>query len=149
MNRFVVDDNMKWTPPKYRDNYEEFEDIPWYGKYKYTFYNSLLGLLGNDMLPKSQNHFMCSYFFLILGAFFNAHIFGTIAVIYKSFNVKGQKFQEHIDSSNTSMKNMKLPETLQEKVRDFMMSTQNNLDNQQELDSFLQMISPSLRVEVT
>jgi hypothetical protein len=32
------------------------------------------------------------------------------------------------------MKNMKLPEPIQNQVRDFMMSTQTNLDSQKEMD---------------
>jgi len=47
------------------------------------------------------------------------------------------------------MRNMKLPLELMEEVRDFMMSTHNNLDTQKELDYFMQMISPSLRNKVT
>ena len=47
------------------------------------------------------------------------------------------------------MKNMKLPENLQNNVREFMLSTQSNLDNQKELDQFLTLISPSLRLSVT
>ena len=47
------------------------------------------------------------------------------------------------------MKNMKLPEHLQSSIRDFMMFTQSNLDNQKELDQFLGIISPSLKLQVT
>lgn len=47
------------------------------------------------------------------------------------------------------MKNMKLPEETQKKVQNYIMSTQSTLDHQQEMDSFLKMISPSLRLEVT
>ena len=65
------------------------------------------------------------------------------------FNIKSQRLQEQIDLANTSMKNMKMPEKLQNNVREFMMSTQNNLDHQKELDQFLGMISPSLRGQVT
>ena len=47
------------------------------------------------------------------------------------------------------MKNMKLPEDLQTSIREFMMFTQSNLDNQKELDQFFGLISPSLRKQVT
>ena len=47
------------------------------------------------------------------------------------------------------MINMKLSRDLQDEVKQFMLATQNNLDNQTELDSFMQMISPSLRNKVT
>mmetsp|Transcript_21701 Transcript_21701/g.33423 ORF Transcript_21701/g.33423 Transcript_21701/m.33423 type:complete len:81 (+) Transcript_21701:887-1129(+) len=51
--------------------------------------------------------------------------------------------------ANTSMGNMKLPMIIQQDIREFMMSTHWNLDTQKELDSFMQMISPSLRTQVT
>ena len=82
---------------------------------------------------------------LIAGALVNANIFGTIAVLVASFNRKAQRFQEQIDIANTSMKNMKLTEHIQANVRDFMMTTQSNLDDQKDLDYFLNVISPSLR----
>ena len=44
---------------------------------------------------------------------------------------------------------MKLPIDLQSKVQEFMLYTQSNLDYQKELDQFLNMISPSLRLLVT
>lgn len=61
-------------------------------------------------------------------------------------NIKGQKFQEHMDLTNTSMKNMKLPEEIQTNIREFMMSTYSSLDNQRELDKFYTIISPSLKL---
>ena len=70
-------------------------------------------------------------------------------VILQSFNRKSQKYQEQIDVSLTSMKNMGLPVSLQGRIRQFQMSTQSNLDNQTELEQFLAMLSPSLHNEVT
>lgn len=46
------------------------------------------------------------------------------------------------------MKNMKLPQVLQNEVREFMSQTYSNLDNQRELDKFLSIISPSLKQSV-
>lgn len=114
-------------------------------KYIVSFYNSILSLTGNDIYPRTFLQFIVASILLICGALINANIFGTIAVIAATFNRKAQRFQEQIDVSNTSMKNMKLPENLQNSVREFMLSTQSNLDNQKELDQFLNMISPSLR----
>jgi len=89
----------------------------------------MLVLMGNDIGPESTPHYIAAYFLLIIGAFFNAHIFGTIAMIVSQFNRKAQRIQEKIDLSNTSMKNMKLPEELQDRISEFMLSTSNNLDN--------------------
>jgi len=106
-------------------------------------------LTGNEINPTNHIELIFSSILFIFGALINANIFGTIAVIVTSLNRKAQRFQEKIDVANTSMKNMKLPENLQTHVREFMLSTQSNLDNQKELDEFMTMISPSLRNQVT
>jgi hypothetical protein len=79
----------------------------------------------------------------------NANIFGSISVIAQMMNRKGQRFQEQIDIANTSMKNMKLPEQLQNSIREFMMLTQSSLDSKKELEKFMCIISPSQRMAVT
>ena len=47
------------------------------------------------------------------------------------------------------MKHLRLPESLQNNIRDFMMTTQNSLDNQLELEQFMSMLTPNYRQEVT
>ena len=85
---------------------------------------------------------------LLIGAIVNANIFGNMAVIVQDLNQKASRFQEKIDTANTSMSNLKLPATIQEKVREYLFYTQSNLENQRELEDFKTMISPSLRLEV-
>jgi CRP-like cAMP-binding protein len=71
-----------------------------------------------------------------------------MAVIVQDLNQKASKFQEKIDIANTSMKNMKLPPYLQDKVRNYLFYTQSSLETQRELEDFKTMISPSLQLEV-
>ena len=125
------DESYPWIPA-YNSYYAvdkpfEQESLGW--KYILTFYYSILSLTGNDIYPRSTYQVILSCCLLISGALINANIFGTIAVILQMFNIKSQRLQEQIDLANTSMKNMKMPERLQENIREFMMSTQSNLDN--------------------
>lgn len=53
-----------------------------------------------------------------------------------------------IDICNTAMKNLSLPESLQKKVLSFITYTQGLFESQDELKTFLSLISPSLREEV-
>lgn len=46
---------------------------------------------------------------------------------------------------NTSMKNMRLPEEIQGEVIEFVRATQGNLDNQKNMNKFVEMLSPSLK----
>ena len=85
---------------------------------------------------------------LVLGALFNAYMFGTIAVIFQTFNKKSQSFVEKLDAANTSMKNMHLSPEIQNQVRDYLMFTSSNCDQQNELNVFMDMISPSLTLQV-
>ena len=106
-------------------------------------------LTGNDIGPRGNFQMGFVTGSLLMGAIINANIFGNMAVLVQGINRKASRFQDQIDTANTAMKNMKLPEEIQQKVQQFMMLTQSSLDQQKELDSFLDMLSPSLRLEVT
>lgn len=47
------------------------------------------------------------------------------------------------------MRNLKLTENMQTKVRDFMLKTISNMDSQKELEAFLKILSPSVKKSVT
>lgn len=118
-------------------------------KYLVSFYLAIIALTGNDLYPKDKMLFAVSSVMVIAGALMNANLFGSVSSILQQINRKGNRLQEQIDTANTSMKNMKLPSNLQRQVREFMTVTYNHLDNQKELDKFLEIISPSLRQLVT
>jgi hypothetical protein len=88
-----------------------------------SFYSSILIMTGNDIGPTSRKLFYINVLMLICGALMNANIFGTIANIFSNINRRARRFQEQIDVANTSMKNMKLPQSLQGSIREFMMFT--------------------------
>jgi hypothetical protein len=46
------------------------------------------------------------------------------------------------------MKNLKLPEDIQRKVLSYLIYMQSSLENQKEIDAFLGLVSPSLKLEV-
>ena len=50
------------------------------------------------------------------GAMINANIFGNMALIISELNKKTAEFQNQIDTANTAMKNMKLPNEIQTRV---------------------------------
>jgi hypothetical protein len=85
---------------------------------------------------------------LTIAAIINANIFGNMAVLLAGLGRKSAQFQENLDTANTAMKNMKLPEDLQLKVISFIISTRSTSDNQNELDQFLHLLSPSLKLAV-
>jgi len=146
----IVRDNEEWIPPLdyvwiTTEIYEDTISM----KYWNAIYHSTLLLAGNDIGPRRDIQLIFCVSTLLICAIINANIFGNLAVLVSALNRKSTKFQEKLDTVNTAMKNMKLPESTQKKVQNYIMSTQSTLDHQQEMDSFLKLISPSLRLEVT
>ena len=112
-------------------------------------YHSVLVLAGNDIGPRGTIQLIFTTVMLVAAAIINANIFGNIAVLLQQINRKGMKFQEKIENANSSMKNLLIPEDFQKTIRMYLTTTQSTLDHQQELDSFMSMLSPSLKIQVT
>jgi hypothetical protein len=86
---------------------------------------------------------------LLMGAIINSIIFGNMAVILQAFNRKSTTFQEKLESASDTMKNLRMPESMREEVEYYLSYTQRTLDDQNELDSFLNQLCPSLKRKVT
>jgi len=106
-------------------------------------------LNGNEIGPRSMFQLVFISFILLAGALINANIFGNMAVIIQDLNKKVGRFLEKIDTANTAMMNMNLPTDIKKKVINYLMQTQSNLESQEEMEIFYQMIPPSLKLEVT
>lgn len=57
-----------------------------------------------------------------------ANLFGELAVLVYSINKKAINLQEKVDTVNTSMNNLMLPDDLQEEVVNFIKKTQHSQD---------------------
>ena len=62
---------------------------------------------------------------MINGALITAVLFGEMAGIMDNISKKSSAFKVVLDTANTAMKNMKLPEELQLKIYDFLIRTRN------------------------
>lgn len=69
-------------------------------------------LTGNDLGPRGSFQTAAIAFFVFIGAIINANIFGELAVLLSSINKKAMEFQSKIDTANTAMKNIKLPNNI-------------------------------------
>ena len=88
-----------------------YEEGVWF-QYFSSVYHAILMLTGNDLGPRGtfQTIFISSAVFM--GAIINANIFGELAVLLGSINRKRTKIQEKIDTANTVMKNIRLPDDM-------------------------------------
>ena len=114
-----------------------------------SIYHAVLMLGGNDIGPRGEFQLSFVTFILIMAAIINANIFGNIAVLIQSLNRKAANFQEKMEYASETMKNIKLPESIQDSVKSYLTYTQSTLDHQKDLDTFLKMLSPSLKQEVS
>lgn len=146
----LVSQNKEWVPPlDYLVTREVYNDSLSM-KYLTSYYYSVMFFANNDNLPVSTESQLtfCS-FALLISAIMNANVLGNVAVLVSSLSRRTTAFQEKLDTVNTSMKNMKIPENKQDKIRNFIMRTHSTLEAQQEMNTFLNYISPTLRREVT
>lgn len=104
---------------------------------------------GNDIGPRGEFQLLFTSCMLLMGAIINSILFGNMAVILQSFNRKATTFQEKLESASDTMKNLSMPEAMREEVEYYLSYTQRTLDDQNELDSFLTQLCPSLKQKVT
>jgi len=83
-----------------------------------------------------------------MGAIINANIFGELAVLVSQLSIKSTDFQQKLTQVNTTIKNLKLPPELENKVRDFIITNQSSLESQEELKRFMNLLSPSIKAQV-
>lgn len=113
-----------------------------------TFYHSVMMLNGNEVGPRNFVQYVFVSCFLIVGSILNANIFGNMAVLLQEINKKSSRFRGKIDTAKTAMKNLGLPPLFQNKVINYLIYTECNLDKQREFHLMNNMISPSLQVEI-
>ena len=146
---FIVMQDETWIPPlDYVWVETTFYSEPIFNQYFLSVYHSILMLTGNDIGPRGnlQTMFICAT--LMGGAIVNANLFGELAVIVTTLNLKSSRFQDKLDVANSAMKNMKLPEKTQSSIVKYLSMQQRYLDLENELAMFFGMISPGLKLEV-
>ena len=147
---YIVRQREVWIPPldEMYDNTIIYQRHHFY-QYLTSLYYSVLMLAGNDLNPQGVTELIFATIFILAASIINANIFGNIAVILQQINKRSSSFHEKVESATTTMRNMSIPENLQNKIQAYLISTQSTLDQQQEYDNFLKLLSPSLKREVT
>lgn len=131
------------------DGVSTFYDQNFFTSYLLSLYHSTLVLTFNDIFPVNLVQLIIMSFLVVISAIINASLLGNVVVLVSALSKKTTDFQEKLDTVNTSMKNMKLPEDKQAVIREFIVSSHNFLGAQQEMQKFLNTLSPSLKTEVT
>jgi len=116
--------------------------------YFVCLYYSCLVIGGNEMGPKELPELIFMVVINLTGAIFQAYIFGELAVLIAQVGRKSQSQQERIDNANTAMENVSLPELLRKDIREYYQTILQTSAQQEELDTFINTISPSLQLRV-
>jgi hypothetical protein len=148
---YIVRQDEEWIPPlnELSSRTTEIYDEKAIFQYFTSLYYSVLLLAGNDMFPQGELQLCFATFMLLAAAIINANIFGNIAVLLQQLNRKSTNFQARLENATSTMKGLTIPEKLQKRVQNYLTSTQKTLDQQEEFNNFIKLLSPTLKLEVT
>jgi fumarate reductase subunit C len=128
---FLVKEPGSWVPPKDLDYVSRVDNDLWtktdfyersiIEQYCIVFYYSILTMVGNEISPRTIGQTLMSSLIIMTGAIVSAFIFGNMAALIATINKKSAHFDEQLDLVNAIMKQMKLPEEMQDQVVKFMM----------------------------
>jgi len=62
----------------------------------------------------------------LMGAIMIANLFGELAVLVAELNQRSTEFQKKVDTANTAMQNMRLPNDIQNTVLAYLRATQQS-----------------------
>jgi len=142
-----------WVIAMYDQRWDPFSGTLVYSestakKYWMSFYSSVKLMAGGELNPNTNLQSSFASVMLLFGAFVTAALYGSMAVLMSNLNMRQTKFQETQNLVNTAMKNMRLPESLQQRISDYLIYTEATLASSEELSAFKGLVSPSLYAEV-
>lgn len=112
-------------------------------------YLAVLALGGNEMGPRTDTEILTMFFILTGLILVNAYVLGQMSVLVGEASAKSAKLQNQIDVANTSMNNLSLNQDTKQDIRMYLISTQGTQYEQQQLKSFFDIISPTLKEQVS
>jgi CRP-like cAMP-binding protein len=134
-----------WLPPS--DGSDIFgADVAY--QYWTAFYYGVSMLVGGDIGPRNTIQACFGAFMTVVGAIITAVMFGNMALLMSNLNMRQTKFQENLNAVNTAMKNMRLPDVLQQRISDYLIYTEATMAGREEFEIFQTLISPSLYKQV-
>jgi CRP-like cAMP-binding protein len=141
----IVNYDENWAPIGDRS---QIFDLEHSYQYWISFYTSVQLLVGGEVGARTTLQACFAAFMILFGALLTAIIFGDMAVLMSNMNIRQTKFQESQNAVNTAMKNLRLPDKLQQHISDYLIFTEATLASREDLETFKNLISPSLYRDV-
>ena len=147
---YLVSFNNKWIPPLdylYLSTTYYTRDTVY--RYWMALYHAVLVEIANDIGPRGDTLqvIFCACI-IVVGAIVNNYFFGLIIFTFGMMSDKTNKFIQKLDSCNTAMRNLSIQKDLHSDVVGYLTYTEGLLESQNELETFLSLISPSLKERV-
>ena len=79
----------------------------------------MLALIGDNIEPRTDLEHVFVLLLTVFGALMYAAIFGQVAVLIRSFERVSLGFQERLDTIGDSMRSLRLPEPVQQRVLEY------------------------------
>ena len=80
----------------------------------------------NEVGPTNPKQLLLVIFLMVVASILNAIIFGEIAVLVQQLDQKDIELQNTLDNANTAMRNLAIPDNIQENIREYLMSVNDN-----------------------
>jgi hypothetical protein len=102
----------------------------------------------NEIGPVNEIEMFICVVLLILSLFLGVFLLSDVAVLIGDFGKADVAYQEKLDSMNSLLANLEIEDDLQVDIREFFFETYNTRESIEELNTFFEMITPSLRLVV-
>ena len=147
---YLVVINKKWIPPlDYIYLSTSYYTRNTLYQYWMALYHAVLVEIANDIGPRGDTTQVIFWaWIIVVGAIVNSYFFGLIIFTFGMMSDKTNKFIQKLDSCNTAMRNLCVPKDLHSDVVGYLTYTEGLLASQNELETFLSLISPSLKERV-
>jgi len=147
---YIVTFDDKWIPPK--DMYLAHTDLyerPFVFQYFICFYYAIMIVGSNELNPTSVLQKWYLALMMLIGNLILANIVGEMFLLMSVITRRSSAFFDKLDVANYLMHTIHITESTQEEIREFFFQTRETLEEQRELNTFLGLISPSLRSKVS
>ncbi|CDW78253.1 UNKNOWN [Stylonychia lemnae] len=148
---YVCTINKTWYPPSdslQPDALNFYNDQDYVEKYWTAIYYAVLIYSVNDIGATAVVERALVGYLGIFFAIFNANMFGLISMLIQDLNQGKYIYLAETQTAAAAMNTFKLPTTIERLVKNYIVMTQKQRAQPQELKSFLDKISNSLKLKV-
>ena len=146
----IISTRNDWMPPlDFVWVKTEFYQESQFFKYWTWVYYVVNIQIGNDIGPRGAFQMFYLSVVLMISAFINAIIFGNIAVILQIITKDTTILNEKIDVATSAMSKLTISDSVKSKIKEYLKITFNSYGQQKDMEEFIQMLSPSLKLEIT